>query len=156
MLAGEDDRVLALVLRGFDEFVRPDFPEDGVAEFTRTARALVLERPAAHSITVAVDGNAVVGMIDVRDCSHVSLFFVEAGRQGGGVGRALLEHAIGCCLASSPATTSLTVNSSRWAVPVYGRLGFVAAGPESERNGIRSTPMVRELPANADSSGESR
>jgi GNAT superfamily N-acetyltransferase len=156
MLAGEDDRVLALVMRGFDEFVRPDFPEDGVAEFTRTARTLILERPAAHSITVAVDGDAVAGMIDVRDWSHVSLFFVEAGRQGGGVGGALLEHVIGRCLASSPATTSLTVNSSRWAVHVYDRLGFVATGPESVRNGIRSTPMVRELTAKAASSGESR
>ena len=145
MLAGEADSVLALVMRGFDEFVRPDFPEDGVAEFTRAARTLVLDRPAGHEISVAVGGDAIVGMIDVRDCSHISLFFVETGRQGHGFGRALLQHAIGRCLSASPEVTSMTVNSSPWAVDVYARFGFVATGPETERNGIRSTPMVRQL-----------
>jgi predicted GNAT family N-acyltransferase len=146
--AGEEQAVLALVMRGFDEVVRPDFSDEGVAEFTRVASAFVLERPAGHRVTVAEHAGRLVGMIDVRDSSHICLFFVEAGDRGHGVGRALLESALeqsSSAKWAEPTPTAITVNSSPWAVPVYGRLGFAATGPEIEKNGIRTVPMVMQL-----------
>jgi GNAT superfamily N-acetyltransferase len=117
----------------------------GVAEFTAAARSFVLDRPAGHAITVADDGGTLVGMIDVRDCSHVCLFFVDPARMGEGVGRGLLDHAVERCARGSGEARELTVNSSPWAVPAYRSLGFEATGPESERKGIRSVPMVKRL-----------
>jgi GNAT superfamily N-acetyltransferase len=92
---GEEQEVLSLVMRGFDELVHPDFSDEGIAEFIRSARSFVLERPDGHRITVAEHDERVAGMIDVRDSSHVALFFVEAGERGQGIGRALLATAMG-------------------------------------------------------------
>ena len=145
MVAGEEQAVLALVMRGFDELVRPDFSDEGVSEFTRAAQSFVMERPDGHRITIAERGGQIVGMVDVRDSCHVSLFFVEPDDRGHGVGRTLLESAIECCLSAEPGLSAITVNSSPWAVPVYERLGFVATGSEIERNGIRALPMAKPL-----------
>jgi GNAT superfamily N-acetyltransferase len=143
MVAGEEQAVFALVMRGFDELVRPDFSDEGIAEFTRAARSFVIERPPSHLISVAQRDGQLVGMVDVRDSSHVSLFFVEQTERGRGVGRALLDFAIERSGSAKPIPSAITVNSSPWAVPVYKRLGFLATGPESETNGIRCVPMVR-------------
>ncbi len=145
MAPGEGAAVLALVMAGFDEFVRPDFSDEGVAEFERSARSFVLDRPEGHSLIVAEEGNRLVGMLDVRDGSHIALFFVDADRHGRGIGRSLLGHAIERCCVVDPDVRTVTVNSSPWAVPVYERLGFVAVGPESEHKGIRFVPMVKRL-----------
>jgi GNAT superfamily N-acetyltransferase len=137
MAPAEAQAVLDLVMRGFDELVRPDFTDEGASEFTRAATSFIMDRPDGHHITVAESNGELAAMIDVRDRSHVCLFFVDARSRGRGIGRQLLESAVG---ADSPA---LTVNSSPWAVRVYEHLGFVSTGPEIERNGIRALPMVR-------------
>jgi GNAT superfamily N-acetyltransferase len=144
MVPTEEQAILALVMRGFDELVRPDFSSEGAAEFARAARAFVIARPAGHRITVAEHDGRIVGMIDLRDSSHVCLFFVESSDRGRGIGRALLESAIERASAASIPST-ITVNSSPWAVSVYERLGFLATGPEIERNGIRAVPMAKGL-----------
>jgi hypothetical protein len=36
MAPGEEQEVLSLVMRGFDELVRPDFSDEGIAEFIRS------------------------------------------------------------------------------------------------------------------------
>jgi GNAT superfamily N-acetyltransferase len=145
MVSCEEQAVLALVMRGFDELVRPDFSDQGVAEFARAARSFVVERPADHRVTIAERAGRLVGMIDVRDSSHISLFFVEPDDREHGVGRALLESAIECCLSAEPRPSAISVNSSPWAVPVYERLGFTATGSEIERNGIRAVPVAKPL-----------
>ncbi|MBU2601335.1 MAG: GNAT family N-acetyltransferase [Actinobacteria bacterium] len=145
MAPGEEAAVLALVMAGFDEFVRPDFTDEGVAEFERSARSFVLDRPDDHFLAVAEEGDRLLGMLDLRDGSHIALFFVDAGRQGRGIGRSLLAHAIERCRVADPDVGTMSVNSSPWAVPAYERLGFVAVDVESELKGIRFVPMIKQL-----------
>ena len=145
MADGEEAAVLAIVMAGFDEFVRPDLSFEGVAEFERSARAFVLDRPPGHRLWVAEMGNELVGMLDMRDGSHIALFFVEPGHTRRGVGGRLLEHAIDKCREVDAHLPAVTVNSSPWAVPVYRRLGFEAMDDEREHSGIRFVPMVRRL-----------
>lgn len=147
MAPGEEAAVLELVMTGFDEFVRPDLSDEGAAEFERSARSFVLCRPDGHSLFVAEEAGAVVGMLDMRDGPHIALFFVDAHRHGRGIGRSLLAHATDRCRIADPDVRTVTVNSSLWAVPVYERLGFVAVGRESELKGIRFVPMVMRLAA---------
>lgn len=138
MMPGEEQAVLDVVMRGFDVYVRRDFSALGVAEFTVSVRSFILERPDGHHIMVAEESGQIIGMIDVRDNTHVSLFFVEPAYHGQGIGRALMDFAFGDYLGR------VTVNSSPWAVPIYERLGFFATGPGMERNGVRAVPMVRQ------------
>ncbi len=144
MAAGEEPAVFDLVMRGFDELVRPDCSEEGVTEFTRAARSFIMARLAGHRVSVAESDGRLLGMIDVRDSSHVSLFFVESGERGRGVGRALLQSAVER-YASAARSPAMTVNSSTWAVAIYEHLGFAATGPVSELNGIRFVPMIKYL-----------
>ncbi len=145
MVRDEADAVLALVLRAFDAYVRPDLTAEGVATFRRFARAIVLESPVGHAVTIAEDGGAVVGMLDVQEHSHIALFFVDVERLGRGVGRGLFENVVARCRATRPDLTALTVNSSPWAVPVYRSLGFEPTDSEREKDGIRFTPMSRRF-----------
>ena len=143
MAHGEEPTVFALVMHSFDDLVRPDFSENGAAEFIRAARCFVFERPVGHRLSVAERDGRIVGMIDVRDLSHVCLFFVEPDLRGTGVGRALLGAAIESSWPDVERPRTLTVNSSPWAVKVYERLGFAATGPAGEQNGIRFVPMEK-------------
>lgn len=143
MKPGEAEETFAVLRRGFDAFVRDDFRPEGVAEFYRAARDRVFHDPPDHVILVAESDGRIVGMIDVKESNHISLFFVEPARMGRGIGRGLLAHAVALCRREDPGLREIDVNSSPWAVPVYARLGFRPTGPEQEQNGIRYTRMVK-------------
>lgn len=68
--------------------------------------------------------------------SHVALFFVKGACHGRGIGRRLWN-----ALLEDSAADTVTVHSSRFAVPVYEKLGFVRLGPECETDDIRYVPM---------------
>jgi GNAT superfamily N-acetyltransferase len=149
MAEGEEDAVLALVMRGFDASVRSGFRKAGVAEFSRAARTFVLDHPAGHRILLADVDGTLAGMIDLRDGSHVCLFFVEPSHQGRGLGSALFAEAIRRGLARDPDITAITVNSAPSAVGAYLKLGFVPTAPVAEQNGIRFVAMRKPLPERA-------
>ncbi|MCP4752667.1 MAG: GNAT family N-acetyltransferase [Proteobacteria bacterium] len=141
---GEEEETFSMVDRGFHAFVREDFSAEGADEFHRAIRDMIFNQPTSHSITVAVSEGGIVGMIDVKENYHISIFFVEPSRMGQGIGRGLLDTALAVCRRNKPDLEEIEVHSSPWAVPVYGKLGFEAAGPEQVANGIRFTRMVKD------------
>jgi catechol 2,3-dioxygenase-like lactoylglutathione lyase family enzyme/predicted N-acetyltransferase YhbS len=145
MQAGEEDAVCQLITRVFDEFVAPDFGEDGIQEFYRYANPESLAQHAKrdHDILVAEEEGQIVGMIAMRKQTHVALLFVE--RRGRGIARELLRQAMDACRQAAPETTRITVHSSPYALPVYLRLGFEVSGPEKTVHGIRFVPMHLRL-----------
>ena len=62
--------------------------------------------------------------------------------QGRGVGRALFEGALGLCREHPEASGEIRVHASRYAVPVYERLGFAAEGPAQTEQGFTYVPMM--------------
>jgi len=143
MQVGEELAVLDLVMRGFDRFVRSDFSAQGVDEFSSAAESFVVGHAPGHRVTLLRQDGALVGMVDVRDDSHISLFFVDPDTIGRGLGRTLLASVE--ARSREAGIRALSVNSSPWAVPVYERLGFLATAPEAEVNGIRFVAMTKEL-----------
>lgn len=144
MRPGEEDRVFELVKAGFDEFVLPDLTEEGAREFFRAAREMIYDRPAAHSIFVAESGNAIAGMIDIRNDGHICLFFVAKAFQRKGIGRGLLGQAQAECISNNPKFLGMDANSSLYAVEAYKGLGFVQTKPEQSVNGIRFVPLFKQ------------
>jgi len=139
--------VSRLVIDSFTEFIAPEYSEEGRAEFIRYVQpeALVDRSRSNHLVLVAHTANTVVGVIEFRNSDHVSLLFVDRAFQQRGIARTLLRWALS---AARPAATDLervTVNSSRFGLPIYERLGFCQTGPERSVNGIVFIPMANQL-----------
>jgi GNAT superfamily N-acetyltransferase len=147
MSPGEEHAVCRLIARVFDEFVAPEYSPDGIAEFYHYAspQALSERSRTDHFVLVAEDAGALVGMIEMRHHTHVALLFVD--QRGRGIARELFRQAKDRSLAAEPETKAITVYSSRYAVPVYERLGFRAAGPEKSVNGMTFVPMRFDVSA---------
>ena len=89
-----------------------------------------------------MDVSLIVGVIEVRNSNHISLFFVKKEYQNQGVGKKLHELAIEKCKTLKPDVNVIDVHSSPYAVPIYEKLGFVKVSDEQVVNGMRFTPMT--------------
>lgn len=138
--AEEIPSLAAFAQRIFGVSVAPEYSAEGMSTFARYADAAAMSaRRGNHRLVVAEVGAAVVGLLEVRDESHVAMLFVESARQRNGIGRALLRAAFG----PEERWPALTVNSAPGAVGAYERLGFAPTRAEEERNGMRYLPMRR-------------
>ena len=72
MAPGEEERVCDLVLRVFNEFVAPDYPEEGVHEFIShiTPKHLIARSQTEHTILVARRIDKFLGVIDIHQHHH--------------------------------------------------------------------------------------
>jgi len=126
---------MELVWAVFQEFEAPEYSQEGINEFKRTIDG------QAENMTLVIYGayekEQLLGVIATRnEGSHIALFFVKKEYHGQGIGRRLFVHILPLCESSS-----LTVNSSPYAVNTYRRLGFVDMDTEQLTNGIRYVPM---------------
>lgn len=144
---GEETAVCAMVERCFNRFVAPGYSAEGRQAFLNyaSAKQMAKRQQAGHFVLVAECDGVIAGMIEVRGNDHISLLFVDEACQGRGISRELTRRALDLCRQQQPDLRLVTVNSSPYAVPVYERLGFRAAAPEHEANGIRFTPMILEI-----------
>lgn len=97
---------------------------------------------------VAEDQGQLVGVVALRDNSHLYHLFVAVPLQGRGLGGKLWDMVKAkALLLGNPG--KFTVNSSLNAVPVYERFGFIASGPVVQANGVVFQPMQLSQPHNA-------
>lgn len=139
---------VTLIREGYDKFVAHDYTPEGTIHFYEYAseEALLARLEGArHFSMVAVADGELVGIIEMRDYDHCSLFFVKAKYHGQGIGRWLFEEAVAHCRQYKPNLRTIGVHSSPYAVPVYQRLGFKNVGTLQEENGIVYQPMTCQL-----------
>ena len=137
---GEEIEVCNLVARSFNEFIAPEFSEEGVEEFFKYAnpRALKKRNELGYLAMVSeIDGN-LVGMIETRGSSHISMLYVDKLYHRRGVAKGLIKEAI----KSLDLSPEITVNSSRYAVPFYESLGFIQFENEKTIYGVIHIPMM--------------
>jgi GNAT superfamily N-acetyltransferase len=147
MKPGEEGQVIDLVSGVFYQFVAPLFSDEGVTEFMKHADPLALaERIKGDQfVNVAESDGEIIGIIEIREHRHISLFFIKQQHQRKGIGRELLSRAVQKCISTNPELTELTVNSSPNAVSAYRALGFVQRDEEKTVNGIRFMPMSLKI-----------
>ncbi|MDE6983508.1 MAG: GNAT family N-acetyltransferase, partial [Lachnospiraceae bacterium] len=97
----------------------------------------------------AYDSGSMVGMISLRGETHISLLFVDERYHRMGIGRALIEYVSGYVL-TEEGHRSITVNAAPYATGFYHRMGFVDTDVEQTSDGVRYTPMRREIPSQRD------
>ena len=137
---GEEIEVCNLVARSFNEFIAPEFSEEGVEEFFKYAnpRAFKKRIDLGYLAMVSeIDGN-LAGMIEVRGSSHISMLYVDKLYHRRGVAKGLIKEAA----KSLELSSEITVNSSRYAVPFYESLGFIQFENEKTIYGVTHIPMM--------------
>ncbi|MBS3732523.1 MAG: GNAT family N-acetyltransferase [Desulfobacterales bacterium] len=144
---GEERAVIEMVLSSFEAAIAPLYSSQGVAEFKKYAslKEIAFRSRCAHFVCVARQNREPVGMIEIRDHRHISMFFVKSAYQHKGIGRKLLACALNRCIQKNPELAAVTVNASPNAVPAYRHLGFIPNPPEKIINGIRHIPMQKNL-----------
>ncbi|MCM1388017.1 MAG: GNAT family N-acetyltransferase [Bacillus sp. (in: Bacteria)] len=139
----EWDDAMALAWKTFMQFEADGYTAEGIRNFEDFITDTTLYRMfimGAYQMFVALDAKRIVGMITLRNASHISLLFVDEKYHRQGIGRALIEY-MREYLLSEAGVGRVTVNAAPYGVAFYHKLGFRDLRPEEEKDGIKYTPM---------------
>ena len=146
-LANEQDarRISLLVVPLVERFIAYNFEPSAAMRLlnSMTDESFRKYLRQGYQYHVVEHGGRLQGVVGTRDNRHLFHLFVSESIQGRGVGKTLWELARDACLAGGN-KGEFTVNSSRYAVGFYRKLGFVFEGFES-RQGVVSAAMRLKL-----------
>ncbi len=147
MQKGEEQAVMEVVRGTFDAFVAPAYSVEGVEAFRAFANETALKERCGNGdfVFTARNEDGLVGILEMRECRHVALFFVNKAFQGRGIGRELLALSVEECRKRNCGVREITVNASPNAVEAYRKMGFLPQKEEQQLHGIRFVPMVLPL-----------
>ncbi|WP_098979520.1 GNAT family N-acetyltransferase [Fusobacterium nucleatum] len=135
LLNNEKDEALLFAKRVFIESEDDSYTKKGIETFCN----FVDNKKITKSFKVygAFEDNVLKGLIATdRRKKHISLFFVDKDSQGKGIGKELMNIVV-----NNNENSYITVNSSKYGVPIYERLGFIKTEEEKEQDGLKFTPM---------------
>lgn len=138
-----------LIGAAFEEFIAPDFTEEGKALFRHGMTPEEILDCTNRFYIGAFNGDALIGLTGLRDISHICLFTVRKDYHRQGIGRRLFELLAGSVKAVHPEVDRLTVHASNYAVPVYERLGFVLDQANQSEHGMVFNRMHWDFPHGA-------
>ena len=152
MSASDSHGVSHLILTLFNEFVAPGYSKKASKTFRRQTRrqsrcAEIREgesRLVAETLVDEARGE-LVGVIGVRDVSHIHWLWVRKDWHRRGVASILFANVVAEIRRQRPDVMKITLNSSPYAIPFYLRLGFQISGEEIDKKGIICTPMKLDL-----------
>lgn len=135
LLNNKKDEALLFAKKVYIECKDESYSEQGIETFCNFVNNKEITK--SFKIYGAFENNALKGIIATdRRKSHINLFFVDKSSQAKGIGKKLMAIGI-----ENNENSFITVNSSRYAVPIYEKLGFVKMEEEKEQDGLKFTPM---------------
>ncbi|WP_265456062.1 GNAT family N-acetyltransferase [Enterococcus sp. HY326] len=136
---------LKLVTAVFDTFQAPDYGPDGVASFKNFIDFQQLY-PQLTSGKISLYGyfvnQQIVGLLGIRNPNHICLLFVAEAYHRKGIARKLFANWL---QEHSANLTTVTVNSSPYALAAYQKLGFEGDTTVIETDGIKFIPLTLTL-----------
>ena len=131
----EKDEALLFAKRVYIECKDESYSEQGIETFCNFVNNKEITK--SFKVYGAFEDNILKGVIatDKRK-RHINLFFVDKSSQAKGIGKELMGAVV-----NNNENSYITVNSSRYAVPIYEKLGFVKMEEEKEQDGLKFTPM---------------
>lgn len=145
MANGEEEAVNILVEAVFNEFVAPDYDEEGITEFFRFANPEAMKeriRSGGFVLVAEHEGN-MAGILEFTPPDCIALMFVTVRRQG--IASGLVSQAIKKASLANPLLSKLIAHSSPYAMRAYEKMGFRASGKVTKENGIEYVPMELNL-----------
>ena len=140
---GEWQDAMALAWKTFLRFEADVYSPQGVKNFENFITDSTLHRMfvmGVYQMFVAVKDSKIIGMITLRESSHISLLFVDEAYHRQGIGRGLIGY-LADYLRTEVGAWRMTVNSSPYGVGFYHKMGFRDIRPEEMKDGIIYTPM---------------
>ena len=135
LLNNEKDEALLFAKKVYIECKDESYSEQGIGTFCN----FVDNKEITKSFKVygAFEDNVLKGIIATDSPKkHICLFFVDKVSQGKGIGKKLMSFII-----DDNENSFITVNSSRYAVSIYEKIGFIKTEEEKEQDGLKFTPM---------------
>ena len=135
LLNNEKGEALLFAKRVYIECKDESYSEQGIETFCN----FVDNKKITKSFKVygAFENNVLKGIIATDSQKRrICLFFVDKVSQGKGIGKELMKVVI-----NNNENSYITVNSSRYGVPIYEKLGFIKIEEEKEQDGLKFTPM---------------
>ena len=141
--SGEENIVCKIVIDCFNQFIAPEYSDEGIREFTNYVKPDLLRKRSKNGnySFVALNKDEIVGVIEMRNINHISLLFVKKEYQKMGIAKKLLELSIDKSKNINHSISVIEVNSSPYAVKIYEHMGFIPIDVEQVVNGIRFVPM---------------
>ena len=138
---------MELVKRVFDEFEAPYYTKRGIKNFYKFANYNNIKDQLNKNMHIFITKheNKIIGMIAIRNYSHISLLFVDKKYHGKKIATRLLEEAKLYCRQNNKNVKEITVNSSRYGIKFYHATGFKDTGLEQEMDGIIFIPMELKI-----------
>ena len=135
LLNNEKDEALLFAKKVYIECKDESYSEQGMETFCKFINNKKITK--SFKVYGAFEDNVLKGIIATdRRKRHISLFFVDKVSQGKGIGKKLMSIVI-----DDNENSFITVNSSRYAVPIYKKIGFIKTEEEKEQDGLKFTPM---------------
>lgn len=138
----DSQRISELISRNAQSLLQDDFENDGLEFFLNTVnhRAIKDYMEQGFSYLVAQSDKKIVGVIAMKDYSHMFHLFVDKAFHKKGIAKSLWKEIFDHSLKNGNSGV-FTLNSTSYALPVYQRWGFSTTDEQQSRHGIRYTPM---------------
>ena len=131
----EKDEALLFAKKVYIESKDESYSEQGIETFCNFINNKEITK--SFKVYGAFENNILKGIIATdRRKRHINLYFVDKVSQGKGIGKELMS-----VIVNNNGNSYITVNSSRYGVPIYEKLGFKKIEEEKEQDGLKFTPM---------------
>lgn len=144
---GEWKEAMMMVWKTFMKFEAKDYSEEGVKAFFEFISDDDIYRAflnGTYKVMVALDGDRIIGVGSIRNMNILSLLFVDEEYHRQGVGAILIEL-LGSYVRDELGEKNFYVKAAPYAVDFYKKMGFVVLREEQQYDGIRVTPMEKNL-----------
>jgi len=143
--------ISSLVLKSAEKHIRGEFSDDGWELFQRMfsedCQRELLRNKLYYFLVVEQD-KQIIGMLALKDISHIFQLFISTECQRQGVGSMLWNHylqAIKTGKLSKQHFDSITLNASDFGKGFYLKLGFETAGKRKMKKGVYINPLSYSL-----------
>lgn len=143
LFTSEWEEAMRLAWDTFVLYEAPEYSREGINNFKNFVNDPILKTlfiDGKYRTLAAFDRDFMVGILGVRNETHISLLFVDSDYHRRGIGRRLLKEMFKLVKAEY-SKNEMTVNSSPYGVGFYHKIGFVDTDTEQLTDGIRYTPM---------------
>jgi predicted GNAT family N-acyltransferase len=132
----------------FNEFVGKECSIEGNNKFKDDIKPQNIENRFINKNSqffLAKAENEIIGMMEIKNKDHISLFFVKKEFQGKGIGKYLLGHYLNKIKNENSGIKKITVHSPIYSEKIFSRFGFKKTNGMQEKAGIKYIPMKYKI-----------